>query len=197
MYDVAIVGAGPSGCVAAKALLQAGMRVAVLEAQSAGRSRTCGGGVLTRALGLLLPEAQPALQRQCTTLQVCFHSPKMSFTSQRERPFVSMVSRAELDASLLEAVKTLGGDVRERHALTGLTQRADHVELETSQGPIVAKMVIAADGVHSLTAQRAGFAALPRLGLGMALELPLPESQLQRYTRAARFDFGVRASRSA
>ena len=191
MYDVAIVGAGPSGCVAAIALLRGGMRVAVLEAQSAGRARLCGGGVLTRALGLLLPEAQPALQRQCTTLQVCFHSPSMSFTSRRDRPFVSMVSRADLDARLLEAVKDLGGDVREQHALTGLTQRDDHMELETSQGSICAKMVIAADGVHSLTAQRAGFAPLPRLALGMTLELQLPAAHFERHTRAARFDFDV------
>lgn len=191
MYDVAIVGAGPSGCVAAKALLQGGMSVALLDAQPAGRPRICGGGVLTRALNLLLPDAQPALQRQCTTLEVCFHSPKMSFTSRRERAFVSMVSRAELDARLVDGVKALGAEVRQGQALTGLTPSADHVQLETSQDSLSARMVIAADGVNSLTAQRAGFAALPRLGLGMTLELQLPPAQLERHARAARFDFDI------
>ena len=56
LCDVVIVGAGPAGSVAARALALAGARVAVVDA-SHPREKACGGGVTGRALELVGVEA--------------------------------------------------------------------------------------------------------------------------------------------
>ena len=52
LFDAVIVGAGPAGAVAARALAAAGARVALVDA-SHPREKACGGGVTGRALALV------------------------------------------------------------------------------------------------------------------------------------------------
>ena len=51
--DVAIIGAGPAGAAAALALGGRGLRVGLIEKAELPRHKTCGGGVLRRAIKLL------------------------------------------------------------------------------------------------------------------------------------------------
>src|SRR3954470_20210942 len=50
-FDVAIIGAGPAGAIAARDLARAGARVALIDG-SHPREKPCGGGVTSRALAL-------------------------------------------------------------------------------------------------------------------------------------------------
>ena len=49
-YDVAIVGSGPAGALAAYELAKAGLRCVVLERESLPRYKVCGGGLIYKAL---------------------------------------------------------------------------------------------------------------------------------------------------
>src|SRR5256884_8922299 len=65
MFDVAVVGAGPAGATAALALARRGLSVALLERDALPRYKTCGGGLVGRALALLPPEVERVLERRC------------------------------------------------------------------------------------------------------------------------------------
>src|SRR5262249_60613492 len=53
--DVAVVGAGPAGATAALVLARAGVCVTLLDRAALPRDKTCGGGVVARALAMLPP----------------------------------------------------------------------------------------------------------------------------------------------
>src|SRR3989440_1041813 len=63
MFDVAVVGAGPAGATAALTLARRGLSVALLERDDLPRYKTCGGGLVARALALLPPEVDRVLER--------------------------------------------------------------------------------------------------------------------------------------
>src|SRR5947209_20096593 len=65
MFDVAVVGAGPPGATAALTLARRGLSVALLERDALPRYKTCGGGLVGRALALLPPEVERVVERRC------------------------------------------------------------------------------------------------------------------------------------
>ena len=59
---VTIVGAGPAGATAARALARAGVPVRLLDRSVFPRNKPCGGGISMRVLGRF-PYLEPALSR--------------------------------------------------------------------------------------------------------------------------------------
>ena len=85
-FDVAVVGAGPAGGAAAFALSKGGLRVAILEKAVPPRYKTCGGGVLARALRWIPADLRPVVERECLTAELHHHEPPLSFSTRRDRP---------------------------------------------------------------------------------------------------------------
>ena len=93
VLDVAIVGAGPAGCAAALELGGRGLRVGLIEKAVPPRHKTCGGGVVGRAMALLPAAARVAVERECRVAELVHHHPGLRFICRREEPIVSMVMR--------------------------------------------------------------------------------------------------------
>jgi flavin-dependent dehydrogenase len=66
-YDVAVVGSGPAGSAAALYLAKQGVRVGILEKNSLPRYKTCGGGVVRKAIGFLPFDLSGVIERDCYT----------------------------------------------------------------------------------------------------------------------------------
>ncbi len=166
--DIAVVGAGPAGSLAAAALARAGARVVLIDG-SHPREKPCGGGLTSRALSLLAPFA--------STTAV----PHVTITHARlldggRRPAVTVplttsdalevFSRRELDAALFDAAAAAGATVV-RGRVRAFTPGTPHA-LDISDGTrIEAGFVIGADGANSLIRRRSA-AAFTRHQLSIA-----------------------------
>ena len=154
MYDVVIIGGGPSGATAANDLARAGCDVAFLD--WAGRIKPCGGAIPPRLIAdFLIPSSQIVARIQTA---------RMISPTQRavdipiEDGFVGMVDRGHFDeflrvrAVVSGAVQLTGAYLRiERDA--GGTQVIYRDKAGGDERRLATRLVIGADGARSIVAK--------------------------------------------
>ena len=188
-YDVAVVGAGPAGGAAALALSVGGLRVAILEKAVPPRYKTCGGGVLARALRWIPADLRPVVERECMRVELRHHRPALSFATQRQEPIVTMVMRDQFDHLLTTAAQSAGAELFSGAPVTATLQHAGSVELRTDAGSFHARFVVAADGVGSSIARQCGLPELRQVIPALECEMSLDTARFEKFSHAARFDF--------
>ncbi len=159
-YDVIVVGAGPAGCVVAKELASFGFDVLLLDrAQEIGVPKETGEGISEGAikrLGLKVPDYCIAWRVNCSRV----YAPNGSYVELKGNGVILEMKRfvkwLACEAALAGArvcCKCFVHDVLkdERGFVSGVKFRWMGEEKEAK-----AKLVIAADGVESLVAKKAG-----------------------------------------
>ena len=63
-YDIAIVGAGPAGALAAYEIAKAGLSCVILEKERLPRYKVCGGGLIYKARKALAIDIRAAIERE-------------------------------------------------------------------------------------------------------------------------------------
>ena len=173
-WDVAVVGAGPAGASAARAAAARGARVLLLERADVPRYKRCGGGLIGPSQQALAAAGVdvPALSRD--------HVGRVSFTlrgrhgfTRTSGSFLPMVLRSELDATLVQAARDAGADLRSRTTVTSYAESGGVVTLGTSGGEVRARVVVGADGSSSRAAAYVGVVC-DQVDLGLEAELPAP-----------------------
>jgi geranylgeranyl reductase family protein len=190
-YDVAVVGSGPAGAISALSLAKEGVRVVVIEKENLPRPKTCGGGVVRRARGLLPVDVTGAIERECHVAEVNLVSAPLHFTSKREEAVVSMTMRENFDFLLISAAKEAGAEVRKRCLVQDVSIHPDKVEVVTSKGSLFSRFVVAADGAKSVVAKKAGWKETRNLAPALECEVGVSDELLERWSGAVRFDFGL------
>ncbi|EKE76038.1 geranylgeranyl diphosphate reductase [Oceanibaculum indicum] len=157
LYDVAVIGGGPSGATAAEQLARAGYRVALVD--PADRIKPCGGAIPSRALkDFSIPESQ--LVSRAHGARIIAPSGRSVDMQIGDRGFVGMVDRATFDPWLRARAARAGAEpVTGR--LIGLAEEADGcmavVVRPSRSSPgatdldliLRARLVIGADGANS------------------------------------------------
>ncbi len=174
-FEVVVVGAGPAGCAAAYTLAKAGIQVLLVErSKFAGGKNVTGGVLYGSVLNELIPEfwKEAPVERRVQRHVISMLSEKSSVsidfnkdTSDHPESAGYTVLRAKFDRWFAQKVEEAGGMV-----ITG--SRADDLIMDDGRvagivaggDSIAAKVVIAADGVNSLLADKAG------LGISLAPE---------------------------
>jgi len=168
--DVAVVGAGPAGSVVALELARRNVRVLVLEKrQEIGAPKRCAEGISApslQQLGLELDSRWVAQKIVATRL----YSPKMREVTIAPKGLLGYILERKIFEKYLAAeaikhgakylVKTTVTDViKEDGRVAGVKAQSWGEEIT-----VRAKIVIAADGVDSMTAKRAGIDTVNKLG---------------------------------
>jgi geranylgeranyl reductase family protein len=190
-YDVIVVGSGPAGASAAWRLAQAGVAVAVLEKATLPRYKTCGGGIVGRAMHALPIDVRHVVEQDCHTAQLNLLPAELSFTTHRSTPIVSMTMRSRFDFAILTAAQEAGAAVHQRCAVEDISFHGDFVTLLTTGGMMRAKFVVAAHGALNKAARTMGMADGRVLIPALEYEVTVPQDRLDIFHGMARFDFGL------
>lgn len=190
-YDAVVAGAGPAGCTTALSLARGGATVALVDKAALPRYKACGGGLLARAYRMLPTTIDHVVERAFDSIQLNFLDRDLHFVTTRRAPIVYMTTRSQLDYLLAQEAVAAGADLVQDCAVIDLRSFGDHVQLNTSKGPMHARAVIAADGANSKLARAAGWIESPRLIPALEYEIRPSAREFLRLCDTARFDFGL------
>ena len=198
--DVLVVGAGPAGATAARALASAGVSTLLLDRAAFPRHKPCGGALSARAV-TRFPYLSSALPRISTHWISRLHLEGPTGTSVRlesRRPAALMIRRVEFDRLLVDLASEAGASIVEQAEVIEAAHRGSRLEVRTRDGRrFTGRYLIAADGVHSVTARRLGLVdAWPRSSLAIDMMEETPARVLRAVDPGTLWvRYGARASR--
>lgn len=179
IYDVAIVGAGPSGSAAAIHLARAGWGVALVDRATFPRDKPCAEYLspatepLLRELGALetVAAAEPGRPRGFRIFTPAGTMFQGDFAGTRDAAGQTIfatglaIPRRVLDAALVVEARRAGAEVHESWTLVQIGHEDEDVwKLAAASGATLrARLLIAADGIHSTVARRLGLHTPGRL----------------------------------
>jgi len=151
--DVAVVGGGPAGLAVAALAARQGLSVTLLEREPLPHDKACGEGVMRPGLRVL--EALGVLERLPATDAGAIRGVRyvQEDGSALEGPLPGSgglgIRRTALSSALLEAAAAAGVEVRDRTALRSHRRTDEAMVLETDTEALPARVLVAADGLHS------------------------------------------------
>ncbi|HWR24833.1 MAG TPA: geranylgeranyl reductase family protein [Methanosarcina sp.] len=192
MYDVIIIGGGPSGASAGRRAGKLGLNTLLLEKEEFPRYKPCGGGVSEHAISYLDFELPPELiEWEVTGAKVIFKN--QAIKSYKDHRLSVLVSRNEFDNFLLEKAKETGIEIHTGEKALCCREMPDCVEVDTSKGTYRAKFAIIAEGAQGLikTCIR-DQDAKDEYGICVVTEIPAEEKEIEeRLGKTVELHFGV------
>jgi geranylgeranyl reductase family protein len=173
IYDAIVVGAGPAGSTVGALLARAGVEVLIVDRAAFPRAKPCGEYTSPQTERVLerigaLGAVEKAGGRKLRSMHLVSPGGKRialdySSPGQDDGPRVLATQRSVLDAVLLDHARSCGAQVRERIKVEAVTMRegraAGVVLREIDSGrvsEVPTKLVIGADGIHSVVARSLG-----------------------------------------
>jgi len=153
-FDVAIVGAGPAGLAAATFAARAGLSTVVCERSTGPPDKACGEGLMPaglRALTALGARALLGPEDRSPIDGICYvEEDGATVTGRLPAGGRLGIRRTALAAALAKTAARAGVEIRWETSITGFARREGAVDLQTSAGELATRVLVAADGLHSV-----------------------------------------------
>ncbi len=160
MYDVAVIGAGPAGSMAAWKIAEKGHQVLILDRRKqVGHPIQCGEGLSRYAIESngLKPDAS-WIKQETKGARIIVPNGKHVLVKGEGYS----IDRGIFDRHIAKLARDAGAELRLETRVTGIEKNEDNKGLyyviRTSKGDHEARYVIGADGPHSIVAKWAGIA---------------------------------------
>ena len=190
IWDVAVIGAGPAGTMAALAAASKHKRVIILERFRMPRYKTCGGGLTGISMKSLPKELRPPIRARAGSFTFSLHG-RFERTKTTRTPIVNLVQRDEFDASLADAAVAAGVTVCDSVVVTRLTQENDLVRVTTrDRGDIWARIAVGADGSAGRSSAYVGVVC-DQIDFGLEVEVAVPADQSEVWIDRILIDWGI------
>lgn len=186
VFDCIVVGAGPAGASAAYHLAKRGRSVLLVEKQSLPRYKPCAGGVSPAVAQWFDFDFSPAIAQRVETIGYTWklEDPVQARLENLEPMW--MVQRDVFDHFLVQQAQKQGAELRDNTAVTGIEFKGDRWQVNTANGPVEGRYLIAADGAEGPMSKWLGFKE-PKRRVGAILEVSTPGVA----QTDARFEFGM------
>ncbi|WP_373547514.1 geranylgeranyl reductase family protein [Chamaesiphon sp.] len=187
MFDCIIVGAGPAGGSAAYHLAKQGRSVLILERDELPRYKPCGGGVSPAIAQWFDFDFSPAISCRVDTLRYTFNLEDPVDVKLENQEPIWMVRRDIFDHFIVQQAQKQGAELRDNTQVTGIEFKVDRWQVNTANGSVEGKYLIAADGAKGNMAKWLGFKDRKRRLAG-ALEV---DATSDNVVNAINFEFGL------
>ena len=160
--EIAVIGAGPAGAIAAQRLAAAGVRVTLFEQATFPRDKTCGDAVTRLGLDALARtglEAWSSSFKAITALR--FTAPDdqvldVSLPADTDGAACRIIPRITLDARLAQATVDAGAVLREGTRVRRVEIDESEARVYVPGGAVQAELVILAEGSNAALTRRLG-----------------------------------------
>jgi len=192
MYDVLIIGGGPSGASAGRRAGKFGLNTLLLEKKEFPRYKPCGGGLSEHAISYLdfeLP--RNVIEWEVTGAKVIYKD--QSVKAHEKHRLSVLVSRDIFDNLLLEKAKETGIEVHAGEKALCCREMPDCVEVETEKTIYQSKFAIIAEGAQGLvkTCVRPTDTR-EEYGICVVAEVPAKEKEIEeRLGKTVELHFGI------
>lgn len=193
MYDLIIVGGGPSGASAGRVAGKAGISTLLLEKENFPRYKPCGGALSPYALSRLdfkLPES--LMERDISKIRIHFRD--SCIEKQVNYRLALLVSRNVFDNFLLDKARETGIEVHLGEKVLDCKEREECVEVKTSQNTYLAKFVLIAEGSEGMLKYAVSPQRTRRTEYDLALVSEVPENDeviMNRFPDVIDIHFGT------
>jgi len=183
MYDVIVVGAGPSGSYAALRLAQLGYQVIVLEQkEDAGENICCTGIISAECLDTFNLDA--AILREASSAR--FFVPCGQFIRfERENPPAYIIDRASLDRALKQRAQSGGAEYLFSTRVIDITPESEYVsatvDYRGEQRIFTARIVVLACGLECQLPEKLGLGRITNFAIGAQAEVNTNINEVEVY----------------
>ncbi|MBU2650477.1 MAG: NAD(P)/FAD-dependent oxidoreductase [Bacteroidetes bacterium] len=199
-FDVAIIGAGPSGSLAAMNLAGKGIKTLILEKETLPRYKACGGGLVYRtrnwlkeSAGLEIPDS--IIESESFQAGFRIHANNLMFEVKRNVPIITMVMREQFDYWLTMQAVNQGAELVDNTKVLSIKKDIDFL-ITTTGGVFCAPVVVLASGalgkiLFESDADKqliTGFHNYREMMPALEAEIPMSDNELFPF---ARFDLDM------